>query len=848
MYITARIKIAILTVIVILLLGLVFAYHTFSQKTIAYIDLSEEEQTIGFQITDIETDDIDTSVEEDSYILLGGEHQAEFTLSLDSEVLTPAPNDVVIAVNYLDEGASSSLYIQYHKSDGDIVRSEIINTGLGDGLRSYNFWLTDIDFINHDDDWDVQLVAGENEISIGSIEMLTTPITIRNTAKATITDGVTNVDGMGISFFDSNFQPVNIDKTENDLFVINPNEGIFSMGFDISPAYISAQHGNVEVVIEYLDEGEGSFNLLYNSSMQKVSLSTNQPANIFETGDYVNTRVSFIADNAYPSEEVQLTDTGEWLTKKITLSQAAFSDKLSQNDFALLYDFPQDPKASPKPLTIRSISATGSGSGSNQSTAENISINYSIVNLYDETILQSVDTTINLNGDKEQYFDTGITVTQNGCFEFRLNVIEWEDITAMPFSVMPMYNTDNTLNDIFGVCTHYGLPWFSGDVTLKASVADLMGAGYIRDEMRWELAETEKGIVEILPEWDYFVNEAIARGLKPMIILAYGNPLYDEGGSPYSEEGLAAFAEYVTTVVSHFDGRVEAFEIWNEHNLIGSAFNITSRPPEDYVKMLKVAYEAIKTVNPNTTVVAGSISGADIVWIEEILNFGAGSYMDVLSYHPYTQPRSPEHGGFAYAAPIITQILARYNVSVPLWVSEVGWPTSTDYTGVSEIDSANYLVRAYILGLATGIDKIFWYDLINDGVDATEPEYNFGLVRNWNDPQMPLAAKFNYLAYNTVSGMLADAEYVSFTGLSDNVFAGIFSPIHSDTTMLVLWTLEGESELILNVTSSNNTVTDIFSNSRQLENIDGSVTVNITTSPIFLECSLGSDPIISLIE
>lgn len=60
--------------------------------------------------------------------------------------------------------------------------------------------------------------------------------------------------------------------------------------------------------------------------------------------------------------------------------------------------------------------------------------------------------------------------------------------------------------------------------------------------------------------------------------------------------------------------------------------------------------------------------------------------------------------------------------------------------GITEQEQANLLQRMYLAYLASGVKKIFFYDLHNDGREASEMEHNFGLVRwDWS-PKPSLAA------------------------------------------------------------------------------------------------------------
>ena len=51
------------------------------------------------------------------------------------------------------------------------------------------------------------------------------------------------------------------------------------------------------------------------------------------------------------------------------------------------------------------------------------------------------------------------------------------------------------------------------------------------------------------------------------------------------------------------------------------------------------------------------------------------------------------------------------------------------YAPYTEAMQAAMLVRMFVLQLSAGVDKIFWYDFLNDGWETHNPEHNFGLIR-----------------------------------------------------------------------------------------------------------------------
>ena len=62
-----------------------------------------------------------------------------------------------------------------------------------------------------------------------------------------------------------------------------------------------------------------------------------------------------------------------------------------------------------------------------------------------------------------------------------------------------------------------------------------------------------------------------------------------------------------------------------------------------------------------------------------------------------------------------------YGLDVPLWVTEIGYPTSQTGNGVDEITQAALLVRAYLSLYAVGVENVFSYDFVDDG---TAPDDN----------------------------------------------------------------------------------------------------------------------------
>lgn len=178
---------------------------------------------------------------------------------------------------------------------------------------------------------------------------------------------------------------------------------------------------------------------------------------------------------------------------------------------------------------------------------------------------------------------------------------------------------------------------------------------------------------------------------------------------------LAAMYEDFRAIAQQGLGLVEAYEIGNEPNM---AWQWMDQPPDpaDYVDVLRVAYTAIRAVDPGVIVVSGGLGpvgriggpdgheatcransgtlyeGNDCQAMDERLyarrmfTLGAGGYLDAFGYHPagfaYEPERAlddlPVHDNgneFTFrGAEVMRAIMEEHGLgNTPVWGTEVGW-------------------------------------------------------------------------------------------------------------------------------------------------------------------------------
>jgi len=138
-----------------------------------------------------------------------------------------------------------------------------------------------------------------------------------------------------------------------------------------------------------------------------------------------------------------------------------------------------------------------------------------------------------------------------------------------------------------------------GDFAYHKKAVDLIkaaGIKQVRDEMFWHEVERKRGVYIIPERFLKNLDYSVATGLDTLIILDYGNPLYEGGNAPTKRKSIKAFGRYCYTLAKELKGKVKYFEVWNEPNVDGFW-----RPRHDakaYVRLLKKAYASLKKGNP----------------------------------------------------------------------------------------------------------------------------------------------------------------------------------------------------------------------------------------------------------
>lgn len=271
------------------------------------------------------------------------------------------------------------------------------------------------------------------------------------------------------------------------------------------------------------------------------------------------------------------------------------------------------------------------------------------------------------------------------------------------------------------------LPGLSDDVlnSRQRTIINMLsqsGVGLARDFYSYDSlrSETEprKGVYDF-SRFDYLVNTVREEGIE-CIGRITPHSERRKGGLPEDE---TAYIAYINKTIKRYKGRVKYWQTLKEpeprmRGQFGG--NDGGLSPEDVVRILKLSYNAIKSADISTTVYfpgTGPFFEVDKYntdsYFEKIISLGGGRYFDVLGFDAYVF--DIEEQAVKYQ-----NLLKKYGLDKPLWVAQTGVPDSSIYGpgpfrgGGSPMAQCEYMVKAYAVAFASGIEKVFWGEFLDE--------------------------------------------------------------------------------------------------------------------------------------
>ena len=270
------------------------------------------------------------------------------------------------------------------------------------------------------------------------------------------------------------------------------------------------------------------------------------------------------------------------------------------------------------------------------------------------------------------------------------------------------------------------------------------GVQFVRFDFDWKDIEPSNDTFAFA-SYDNIVSKLKQQGIKILGILDYDNTWSDPKTGNATE--INHFADFAYNTVKHFKNDIKYWQVWNEPNNVNFW---TSPNAQNYTKLLKKAYAAVKQGNPNAVVVLGGLMGNGIEaynflgidfaiadFLSDIYSNGGRDYFDVASIHPYNYATDVTSTVSMEAAMDAARTLMNNNgdSAKELWVTELGPlrfpPTAYPFIssrGYSEAEVADWLTLIYT-NLSSKCNKLFWYELRDHPTQTLGEFYWEGLVQ-----------------------------------------------------------------------------------------------------------------------
>ncbi|WP_414705847.1 hypothetical protein [Pseudomonas sp.] len=312
---------------------------------------------------------------------------------------------------------------------------------------------------------------------------------------------------------------------------------------------------------------------------------------------------------------------------------------------------------------------------------------------------------------------------------------------------------------IVGIGTH--LMNFEASPRKPLELAADAGITALKDDVFWSTAEPAPNQLRIVPQWRNYLDAATTLNLTRLTILDYSTSFHDNA-KPRQGAVKAAYLNYVNYVTQQLGNKVNYYEIWNEWDLDAPK---DAKLAADYAALVRDAVPLIRnnTVGQNGTpakILAGSITpqGMDYGFADHLIDAGMLDLVDGLSVHPYAHcagggQNNPE-SWVNWMRQYERHIRTKAGRDVPIYLTEMAWPSHTGACGNTPATQAAYMARIFFFARTIpNIKGMWWYDLINDGADRTDQEHNFGLL-NEN-----LSPKPAYNVMKVISPFVKDFSY-----------------------------------------------------------------------------------------
>lgn len=429
---------------------------------------------------------------------------------------------------------------------------------------------------------------------------------------------------------------------------------------------------------------------------------------------------------------------------------------------------------------------------------------------------------INYEGEDvfERSLPTGESMVEMGVLpksHYTIIVRSGDEVKEIYFGVVPSPESRPRLEDS-NIASDLAMSWLVKPDRFNdlAKLTKLSGITWVRDRISWGEIEPQRGILPDSTRYDLSAETQAGYGLKVYQVF-HDTPGWaqKDGVSKSFPDDLRDAYNFAAEMARRFKGKVAAWEVWNEPDII----QFSDELGDAYSALLKAMYLGFKSADPEIPVLICSFAMEPGRFAEDIFQNDVGNYFDIYNYHIYDRwenhtSRALKHIG----------LMQRYGLEKPVWLTEAGHavkrlPDLVEVTRDQGREVAEFLPKAIVSSLAAGVDKYFWFIM---------PYYResdvmlFGLLRADMTPTA------GYCAMTSCAYALGKAEYLGKLDLAD-IHAHAFLR-GDDNVVVTFWTDAGERDFSLRAEVKSAILANLMGYERKIDALNGFLTLKAVPS------------------
>jgi len=422
---------------------------------------------------------------------------------------------------------------------------------------------------------------------------------------------------------------------------------------------------------------------------------------------------------------------------------------------------------------------------------------------------------------------------ETGSYRVRASIAGQETPTEGAFAVLPAQDARPDVDSPFAVDVYGSKLIAQDDAEAFAHVLKLTGVDWIRDRQRWnDVINPSRGVFDFSGEvqpWNW-LEKADAAGLKTLSSYHDG-PSWTRTSTRELPQDLRDMYAFALEAGEYYDGRVDAWQLWNEQN---RKFALEAEGADRYGAVLKASALGFLDSGSDARLVGGGLAGVDPHYAQWQFRNGILDYLDDYAYHTHTTVNSKasvnDHPDFSSqieaAAPFGGDAKGR-------WVTEGGIALNNSDvtrlpTDLQEKLQARYIVSSAVESLAGGSTKHFFFI----AAPYREGASYWSMYRSADEPMAALAAQ------SVMTAELGDGAYL---GRIADVPAGVRAHVFESGSgpVAVLWAGE-DTEVSLAVEGAAS-ATDLMGRDAAVDSAGGTATLTVGADPVYVAADAFGD-------